>query len=173
MISSMNTRDSQFHYPGEEIVIKGGAKRELDGVAKQAFDTGRSRLWVTASVFALAFAAIGFRLGDLMVLGADADRIAASRAAAEAMTASRSDIVDRNGVILATNLPTVNLYANPAQVLDPSWTADQLTAILANADRDVLLRRLSSDGRFAYLARNLTPRAQAEINTPWPAGRAF
>ena len=35
----------------------------LDGVAKQALETGRTRLLVTGFVFALAFLALGLRLG--------------------------------------------------------------------------------------------------------------
>ena len=165
MISSMTAREKDFHYPGEEIVIKTPSTRELEGVSKQAFTTGRGRLWVTASVFALAFSVIGMRLVDLMVIEADAKRIAASRAAAEAISTTRSDIVDRNGVVIATNLPTVNLYANPAQVLDPMATAQRLLDVLPGADKDVLLRRLTSDARFVYLSRNLTPRTQSVVNS--------
>ena len=138
----------------------------LQGTRKQALETGRNRLLVTGVVFALAFLVIAGRLVELTVgPGATPPRTAratVSEPLAPAIT--RGDIVDRNGVILATSLPTASLYVDPAEVLDAEEAADKIRTILPEMDRDTLVDRLDGPGRFAWIRRNLTPNQQWRIN---------
>jgi len=136
----------------------------IDGARKQAIETGRNRVVVTAVVFGLAFAAIAGRLVDLTVLNQPGEPQVTQRAEKPSWTAERADIVDRNGVILATSLPSVSLYADPSEVLDPAAAADNLLTVLPDLDRDDAVARLSGDGRFVWLRRNLTPTQHYEIN---------
>ncbi len=136
----------------------------IDGARKQAIETGRNRVVVTAVVFGLAFAAIAGRLVDLTVLNQPGEPQVTQRTDTPSWTAERADIVDRNGVILATSLPTVSLYADPSEVLDPVAAADSLLTVLPDLDRDAAVARLSSDGRFVWMRRNLTPTQHYEIN---------
>lgn len=162
-----------FLYPGEEVRPSARAKLRLHGMTMHAIETGRMRLFVTAGLFALAFAAIGLRLVDLMLLtGGAADR-AARVASAPAPLASRADIVDRNGVIVATNLPTVNLYADAHKVTDARAATDKLLKVLPELKYDDVLRRLGSGQRFIYLARHLTPQQQQEVNDLGLPGLGF
>jgi cell division protein FtsI (penicillin-binding protein 3) len=134
----------------------------LEGVRARALDVGRNRLLVTGVAFAAAFLLILVRLVDL---GAVAGTPSVAGAPKTAPTASvRADVVDRNGVVLATSLPVVSLFADPARVLNAEEAADQLSAVLPHLDRDRLYRRLSGDGRFVWLARTLTPRQQHAVN---------
>lgn len=154
-----------FLYPGEEIKPSRSPKVHLHGVAKHAVDVGHMRLWVTASLFGLAFALIGVRLVDLMVVG-EQPRASVARKAVDAAAPARgrAEIVDRNGVLIATNLPTVNLFADAAKVLDPKVTADRLTGALPDLKYDEVLQKVSSGQRFVYLRRHLTPVEQATVN---------
>ncbi len=68
------------------------------------------RLFVMALCFLGAFTAIGARMGALAASEPAEPRVAAS---AEAIRASRADITDRRGRVLATNLATHSLYASP------------------------------------------------------------
>ena len=71
--------------------------------ADPVVQAGRKRLRVVALCFAMAFASVGLRLVD-MVVGKDPAE-ASPRIAGEAgPDPRRSDIVDRNGELLATNL---------------------------------------------------------------------
>ena len=75
----------------------------------------------------------------------------------------RRDIVDRNGVVLATSLSTRSLYAHPNELRDKAATAKQLAKIL-RVDEDQLKRRLTLSTKFAWMKRNLTPVEQAQVN---------
>ncbi len=153
----------QFLYPGEEVKPRRKLKVHLQGTAARALETGRMRLIVTASLFGLAFASIGARLVDLMVL--DVDRTAPIVVQQDAPRSfDRANIVDRNGVVLAANVPTVNLYADSKMIIDAREAADKLTATLPDLVYDDVLKRLSSGQRFIYLSRNLTPTEQLAVN---------
>ncbi|WP_064742175.1 peptidoglycan D,D-transpeptidase FtsI family protein [Inquilinus limosus] len=138
-----------------------------------AIETGRQRVVITALVFSLAFAGIGLRLIDLMAFGNDADALATRAVSAAAPVADRADLRDRNGLILATTLPSVSLYADPKLVLDPIEASLRLSKVLPELDQAKLMADLSSDRRFVWLKRGLTPTQQYEINRLGIPGLAF
>ena len=72
-------------------------------------------------------------------------------------------IRDRNGVLLATSLPTASLYANPRQVQDADFTAKQLVTVLPELNRAHLVKRLSSNRGFIWIKRELTPRQHQDV----------
>jgi cell division protein FtsI (penicillin-binding protein 3) len=162
-----------FLYPGEEVRPAGQGKLRLHGMTMHAIETGRMRLFVTAGLFALAFSAIGFRLVDLMLVSGGPSARTARAVTAPAPLSSRADIIDRNGVIVATNLPTVNLFADAQKVSDARAATGKLLKILPELKFDDVLRRLSSGQRFIYLARHLTPQQQQEVNDLGIAGFGF
>ena len=136
----------------------------LEGSAKQALETGRSRLKIAGLVFALAFSIIAGRLVEVTALAqARAPSLAAEPSGSAKLT-GRSDIVDRNGKVLATTLPTASLYANPRQLRDPWQAARELAAVVPGLSVAALSEKLSSDRSFVWLKRNLTPRQQSEVN---------
>ena len=161
-----------FLYPGEEVRPTGQGKLRLQGMTMHAIETGRMRLFVTAGLFAVAFSAIGLRVVDLMLLSGGAGERTA-RASSSAPLATRADIVDRNGVIVATNLPTVNLYADAHKIADAREATDKLIKVLPELKYDDTLRRLGSGQRFIYLARHLTPQQQQEVNDLGLPGLGF
>lgn len=85
----------------------------------------------------------------------------------------RSDIVDRNGIILATNIPTYTLKAKPGIVWHPAETADRLAEILDNADRDWIFARLTSNRQEVRLKTHVTPRQHAQVMEMGMAGLFF
>ena len=133
----------------------------LEGTRKQALEVGRNRLLVTGIVFAIAFGVIAVRLVDLTILkqGAELPLVRAPHAPPR-----RADIVDRNGAILATSLPTASLYANPSRLLDAGEAADRLVDVLPGLDRAETLAKLTSDAGFVWLRRNLTPKQKYRVN---------
>ncbi len=67
-------------------------------------------------------------------------------------------ITDRNGKILAISLPTVDLFADPRQVIDPAADARKLKSVLPDLDEATVQARLSeSTKQFVFLARRITP----------------
>lgn len=153
----------QFLYPGEEVKPRRELKVRIQGTSARAVETGRMRLIVTASLFGLAFTAIGARLVDLMVLGTNpTSPIIAAEEAPPPF--DRANIVDRNGIVIATNVPTVNLYADSKLVIDVREATNKLTETLPDLIYDDVFKRLNSGQRFIYLRRNLTPTEQMAVN---------
>ena len=62
--------------------------------------------------------------------------------------ASRPDIVDRSGALLATDIRTVSLFAEPNKIVDADDAAEKLSTVLLISSRrylsQALLRRISS-----------------------------
>lgn len=134
------------------------------GRTAEALETGRSRLLVTGLVISMAFAALGWRVVDLTLFADRAEPRLAHGVSPQLTVQERADIVDRNGIVVATSLPGVSLYADPKHVLDVQETAGKLVRVLPDLDREKLERRLAQRGRFVYLKRNLTPEQHYEVH---------
>jgi cell division protein FtsI (penicillin-binding protein 3) len=85
----------------------------------------------------------------------------------------RADIVDRNGVVLATSLPTVSLYAKANEIQNPDEAAGKLVSVLPDMDKGDVRSRLTAGKPFVYLRRNLTPRQQYDVNALGVPGLYF
>ncbi len=136
----------------------------LEENVRHALEVARIRMIVAAAAMTLAFAIVGLRLTDL-ALFRDAHPVRSiAHGAADTGPRPRGDIVDRNGEILATDLATASLYANPRRLLDPEEAARGLVTVLPDLDYRITLARLRTDRTFVWLRRNLTPREQWEVN---------
>jgi cell division protein FtsI (penicillin-binding protein 3) len=137
----------------------------LDGTINQCLEVGRTRLLVAGLVFTMAFLVVGLRLVGLSLLTDGREPRVVETHRATAFESVRADIVDRNGIVLATTLPTASLYANPRQILDPAATARRLAAALPEIPEHALAAKLAGDSGFVWLKRKLTPRQQHEVNS--------
>ena len=158
----------------EGAATTGGATRiQVEGVRKQALEMGRSRLIVAGTLIMMAFVAISIRLVDLMVLGGAAEPRIASAYMTIRAPATRADIVDRNGILIATSLPTASLYADPKSVQGAADVVEQLSGVLPDLNRQDILAKLTSKRRFVWLKRNLTPDEQYAVNRLGIPGISF
>jgi len=133
------------------------------GPARDAIEMSRKRLTITGAILTLAFCVIGLRLVDVSLMQAAVEPRAAFAPKAAALQFSRADIVDRNGILLATSLPTASLYADPRQVLDPVVAAKRLAETLPDIDEKKLAARLASKRAFVWIKRDLTPRQKWDV----------
>lgn len=76
----------------------------------------------------------------------------------------RKEIVDRNGVLLATNLLTASVYANPRKMIDRNEAIDKLAKAMPSLDKKKLASDIKSNKGFIWIKRNVTPKEQYEIN---------
>jgi len=120
----------------------------------------RQRVAVITVLFFLSYLAVGARL---VQYGMTAPEISASIAGGTHVVASRPDIVDRNGLLLATDLNTMSLYAEPRRIVDADEVVEKLATVVPNLDWNDTHRKLRSKSAFQWLRRQLTPRQQAEI----------
>lgn len=133
---------------------------EPDGQQRRALETSHHRLMLGLGLFTMAFLVIAARLAIVTLVPDESDgvRIAAAPAA------NRADILDRNGVVLATSLTTASLYANPQQIRDPEAVAVALNAILPELPIDATASKLTGEKSFVWLKRALTPKQQMAVN---------
>ncbi|MBN9447864.1 MAG: penicillin-binding protein 2 [Bosea sp.] len=80
------------------------------------------------------------------------------------MPAARPDIVDRNGVPLATDIRTVSVFAEPRKILDKDEATELLTAVLPDLNAKDLRDKLGTKRGFVWVKREITPRQQAEVH---------
>lgn len=144
----------------------------LEGSRAAAMERIRRRLMVMVVLFAGGFMLLGVRTLELGLF----ERVAEPRArpgSVEEYRAARADIVDRNGVLLATSLETASLIANPGKVLEPEEAARKLVQVLPDLSVAELVAILSSDRSFVYLKRKLTPRQVWLVNALGIPGLGF
>jgi cell division protein FtsI (penicillin-binding protein 3) len=113
-----------------------------------------SRLVVLGIAFFIAFMAVGVRMG--IMASAKPSEPASETGGAE-VAALRADVVDRNGAILATNLVTTALYAQPPQIVDPENAAIKLAEIFPDLNAETLLEQFTSKRTFVWLQRTISP----------------
>ncbi|HJT07498.1 MAG TPA: penicillin-binding protein 2 [Stellaceae bacterium] len=134
-----------------------------EGPAQQSLETSQTRLIITGALFCLAFLVIGARLVEVAGFKSGGARLAHNHAA-ERIETSRADIVDRNGVLLATTLTTPSLFANPKQIQDARGVARKLVGVLPDLDESDVYAKLVSDKSFVWIKRQLTPRQELAVN---------
>lgn len=131
----------------------------VEGAIKSTGARTRSRLIMTMALFMAIFATIGGRLVYLGFSDPDFQR----HAIANPNLVSRPNIVDRNGEVLATDIKTASLFAEPRRIVDADEAIEQLATVLPDLDFNTTYRRLRSGAGFAWLRRELTPGQQNEI----------
>ncbi|TMJ54641.1 MAG: penicillin-binding protein 2 [Alphaproteobacteria bacterium] len=134
-----------------------------EGPAMQALEACRSRLLITAVLFALVFVVVGLRVAEIALFegGAAQSQIGRFRAV-RAPAPSHADIVDRN--VLATTLDSPSLYAVPKQILDPTDATSKIVRVFPKLSSADVHTKLTSGKSFVWIKRHLTPREQYDIN---------
>jgi cell division protein FtsI (penicillin-binding protein 3) len=130
--------------------------RNVDRAAK-----ARARIGLAILVFALGYSVIAARL----VMFAAVPEGHGSRHAStqDAVATARPDILDRNGQILATDVRTPSLFAEPHRIIDVDEASELLTAVMPDVDAPELRERLASKRRFVWLKREITSKQREQI----------
>jgi cell division protein FtsI (penicillin-binding protein 3) len=121
----------------------------------------RARLGLAMVGFTLVYAAIAVRL--VMLAVAPDDHLVRRGGTRDAISTARPDILDRNGLVLATDVRAPSLFAEPRNIIDVDEAVELLTAVLPDLDATELRERLSSRRGFVWLKREITPKQQREI----------
>lgn len=115
---------------------------------------GRSRLYFAIVVFVCVYGAIA---GRLVMLGLQPSADPAEHfLAARPESRARPDILDRNGEILATDIKSASLYAEPRKIPDKDEVYDALTSVMPDLDTPTIKRRLESNALFTWIKRELS-----------------
>ena len=141
----------------EEMRSKGRARAE-------------GRLLIMAVLFTGAFITVGARMGIVSMSEATEPR---TSYAGSRIQAERADIVDRNGRILATNLETHALYAQPHHMIDKERAAKELVAIFPDLDEKRLIKDFTGKRKFLWIKKKISPEQQQAVHDIGEPGLLF
>lgn len=113
----------------------------------------RRRIGMCAVAFSFAFVFLGVRLG---VVSFGPAGQSAPREAAIGADPGRREIVDRNGVLLAVNLPMRSLEIAGREVWNAHETSVAIASVFPNVDAAALEGKLAA-GRYVEIQERLTP----------------
>ncbi len=123
-------------------------------------DKSTWRIRLVAVGFACIFGVIG---GKLVYLGSKPEPQSLRRAASEAVSRPRPEILDRNGEVLATDIKVMSVFAEPRRIIDKDEAVELLTAVLPDVNAKELRERLGSRKGFVWVKRGIKPKEQEEI----------
>jgi len=122
----------------------------------------KARLGLAIVAFVGIFSVITFRL---VMFATVSEGLGGRRSVSQdAVATARPDILDRNGQIIATDIKTPSLFAEPRKIIDVDEAVELLTAVLPDLDVNEVRERLSSKRGFVWLKREITPSQQREIH---------
>ena len=122
------------------------------------------RLLAIISCFVALFVTVAVRTAAISVSEPDEPR---SSGSSSAVFAQRSDIVDRNGSLLATNLPTNSLYVRTEELRNNGnlqRAAEELADIFPDLNADDLQELFLNRPKFAWIKRKLSPEQAKLVN---------
>lgn len=128
-----------------------------------ALEVAKNRLIMGVFCFSFCMLGITTRLVDLTLLRSSAEPQNAAKSLTPQLHTGRADIVDRHGEVLATTILTNSLYANAKVVPRPEEAAAKLMTVLPSLNKEKLIKRLSSDKTFIWIARHLTPQQRLAV----------
>ena len=119
-----------------------------------------ARIRIAAAGFLALYALI---CGKLIYLGFRPDPGTGQHAAAKAAAASRPDILDRNGEVLASDVKVMSVFAEPRKLIDKDEATELLTAVLPDVNAQELRNRLATKKGFVWVKREVTPHQRDEV----------
>lgn len=165
-LTSSKRKNTVSYTPGQEIYLSSGNfgwETEDDAV-----NLCRKRIHIIIATFIAIYAIIVARIFCVCLVNGiqfHQDNITYYRPRIRGVSpVQRANITDRNGVIVATNLPTVNLITHPHKITNPQAIAEKLAEVFPETSYDDFLHILTRKSKFAYIKRNITPQQQARVN---------
>ncbi|MEP3435709.1 MAG: penicillin-binding protein 2 [Hoeflea sp.] len=139
---------------------RSASQHGFEGVRKAQGAQAKNRMIIAIACFGVFYAIIG---GRLVQYGLRSPETVSSIARPDQLLVSRPDLLDRNGEVLATDIRTVSLFAEPNKIIDADEAIELLATVLPDLDMRGIHRKLSSNSRFQWLRRQLTPKQQSQI----------
>jgi len=132
---------------------------------KNTFKINRKRIYFLFILFFIAFSLISYRLVSIQYLDASRYRSYAQFQHTDEfkLYSKRGKIFDRNGIELAISLIEKTIYANPQEVLDPSYQAEILSGLLDIDKEELELKLSDKEHGFVYLKRKVASEEAEEV----------
>lgn len=153
-----------------DAIERANTRQRHEAISKELRGVGEGRLLVLGIMFFCAFVLIGLRMGALA--GSEPTELRAGPAGVEILT-QRADIVDRKGRVLATNIETHALYAQPPQMIEPARAAEELAAIFPDLDMERLKKDFTGKRKFLWVKKKISPEQKQLVHDIGEPGLLF
>lgn len=121
---------------------------------------GRARLLFSLVCFLIFYGVIGW---CLVSYGLEAGHIESAKKKVLFQSSSRPDIVDRNGRLLAKDIRTYSLFAEPRRIVDVDEAIELISTVLPKLNWQETYQRLKRKSAFVWIQRGLTPTQKTQI----------
>lgn len=129
----------------------------------------KSRILFSMIAVSIMFLILCIRMWDLGLASAEDIKLA-KKISNNDFVVERASILDRNGNVLASNLTTASLYANPHKIIDRQAAVSLLCDVFKGKRCLEIEKKLTSDKPFVWLKRHLTPTEQQIVHDLGIAG---
>lgn len=153
--------------PEQSATMDSPSRRHpFSGFVHSLFSMSKDKSEARVGLIMLCFGALFLTLsGRVLYLAMGSEEpVGLRRATADATSAARPDIIDRNGEVLATDVRSVSVFAEPRKILDKDEAVELLTAVLPDLNAKDLRDRFERRRGFVWVKREITPRQQAEVH---------
>jgi cell division protein FtsI (penicillin-binding protein 3) len=162
--------DARAKGENPDVIERHNLALRHEAMRDKARSRAERRLFMLSVGFFMAFSVIGLRMGTLAASDPVEPRAASG---GSEITAQRADILDRQGRILATNMLTYSLYAQPRDMVDPAHAATQLAAIFPELDPGALERRFTDGRSFLWVRKVMSPEQMQRVHEIGDPGLFF
>ncbi|WP_375658996.1 peptidoglycan D,D-transpeptidase FtsI family protein [Bartonella sp. MR30HLJHH] len=122
--------------------------------------SSRPRLLFSLFCFLILYGIMG---ACLISYGLEGGQIEEAKGPGVLQLMARPDIVDRNGRLLATDIKTYSLFAEPRRIIDVDETIELLSTVLPDLNWQETYKRLKRKSGFSWIQRGLTPMQKTQI----------
>ncbi|MCZ2204066.1 peptidoglycan D,D-transpeptidase FtsI family protein [Bartonella sp. A05] len=122
--------------------------------------SSRLRLIFSLLCFLVLYGVMGW---CLISYGFEGGEIEEAKGPAALQSAARPDIIDRNGRLLATDITTYSLFAEPRRIVDVDETIELISTVLPTLNWQETYQRLKRKTGFSWIQRGLTPTQKMQI----------
>ncbi|WP_298675720.1 penicillin-binding protein 2 [uncultured Lentibacter sp.] len=152
------------------LIEQRNTSQRHEAIQNELRSVGEGRLVVLGLMFFCAFTVIGARMG--LMAGTEPTEIRAVSHAPDIL-AQRADIVDRRGRVLATNIETHSLYAQPQEMVDPAQAAKALAEIFPDLTAERLLKDFTGKRKFLWVKKKISPEQLQRVHDIGEPGLMF
>ncbi len=135
-------------------------KLDVHNFSARRLHSSRLRLLFSLLCFLILYGIMG---ACLISYGLKGGQIEEAKGPRVIQLATRPDIVDRNGRLLATDIKTYSLFAEPRRIIDVDETIELLSTVLPNLNWQETYKRLKRKSGFSWIQRGLTPTQKSQI----------
>lgn len=153
-----------------DAIEKENLRLRHEAMRDRSRQKAEGRLLLLGLVFLGLFGTVGVRMGVLAATQPVEPRTGQS---GPQIAAGRADITDREGRILATNLVTHALYAQPRLMIDPSGSAEKLALIFPDLDVEKLKKDFTGSKKFLWIKKKISPEQMQLVHEIGDPGLLF